>query len=251
MACDTCSYAYIGVGKFRLAPYPDINNNTPVGNADALNYQFTLDEKTLADFTNPGGGTCSTVTRITEIPFTLQLRDFCPANISLGNLGELTVVTAGTTIVDEAHTAYHGGAIQLENLADNAAAIVVTNVGGATTYTLGTDYLVTTEGIEILSTGTIADGSGVEITYDTLGTTKVDALRLTAQKWIGIFNGINEANDKRVRIIMHRMQINPFDQRDIILDDFGTLTLTGKLLKKDANALGNHLSDYITEEMQD
>ena len=50
MACDTCSYAYIGVGKFRLAPYPDINNNTPVGKVTIIN--MCLDPEKSARGTN-------------------------------------------------------------------------------------------------------------------------------------------------------------------------------------------------------
>lgn len=92
MSAPIQEYSYVGCGavKLKLADADPV----PVGNCSALSLKMSVDEKTLTDYTNGGGGTWNKMTRIKDVSIEMDLRELSPANIGLA--------LNGTVIVDDA-----------------------------------------------------------------------------------------------------------------------------------------------------
>lgn len=93
-----------------------------VGNVSALALEITEDEKTLQDFTRPGGGQWAAVSRVTGVNATMTLHDLDPVNLSRAVYGD-AAAEAADTVIDEAHTAYEAGLIRLEHIDPSAVTI--------------------------------------------------------------------------------------------------------------------------------
>ena len=127
----------------------------PVGNVSALNLAIEEDEKTLQDYTTPGGGQWAALSRISGINASMTLHDLDPANLALALYGS-TSAAAGATVADEAHTAYQGGLIRLAHPAPTA--VTVANAApawaGETAYAAGAFVLDTGRLYEATTGGT-------------------------------------------------------------------------------------------------
>ncbi|NKN33973.1 hypothetical protein [Marichromatium bheemlicum] len=83
-----------------------------IGNVSALDLEITEEEKTLTDYTQPGGGPWASVSRITGVNAKMILHDLDPDNLARAVYGTTSAVTAAR-VVGEAHTAHPGGLIRL------------------------------------------------------------------------------------------------------------------------------------------
>lgn len=83
-----------------------------VGNCSQLQLEISEDEKTLQDFTRPGGGQWAAVSRVTGVNASMTLHDLDPVNLARVIYGDTSAV-AGASVSNEAHTAYQGGLLRL------------------------------------------------------------------------------------------------------------------------------------------
>ena len=91
-------YSYLGSGKISLR---EIGANTgflEVGNCSALGFAVTEDTKTLADYTQPGGGTYNEVKRVTAVEASMTIHDLSPTNLSRALYGGTSVVTEAPVV---------------------------------------------------------------------------------------------------------------------------------------------------------
>lgn len=250
MTCETCTHAYDGVGPALIAPYPNINNNRNVGNSQMLKYTFTTNRREQPNWNNPAGGLCASASFVEKMDGEMSIADLCPENLALANLATITVIGV-TPVVDEVHTAYYEGIVILNAIPNTSVSPVVTDTGGVTTYTEGTDYTVDRLGIKILSTGTIPDASVIEVDYTPIGSTKIDALTTPNSDQILIFSGVNRMrNNSPEKLIFHRIRIDAVEEAEVKTEgDQGTiLVLKFSCLPKDVNAVSADISEYMTKE---
>jgi hypothetical protein len=110
--------------------------------------------------------------------------------------------------------------------------VVLTDETGMTTY-VDTDYSVdTTSGIlKTLSTGSIVDGSALEISYDYPASSgyKIDGGKFGSVTIPIKLIGKNLANDREVVFFAPSCVITSNTEIDFLQDDFLTIELTGTL----------------------
>lgn len=216
-----------------------------VGNVSVLALEITEDEKTLQDFTRPGGGQWAAVSRVTGVNASMTLHDLDPVNLARAVYGGTSAVT-GSTVTNEAHTAYQGGLIRLAH--PNPTAVTVTSSPVGTTYVANTDYEVRPEGIMILEGG-IADATDILINYTYGAYDVVQALTEGSKTFEFSFGGLNEANSNSPVILdIFRLQVSAAANLSLIGDDFAALEVTGKVLL-DSTKTGTGVSRYFKVQM--
>jgi len=216
-----------------------------IGNVSELTLAISEEDKSLTDYTAPGGGQWAALSRITGIEATMKLHDLDPVNLARGLYGDASA-TVGGSITDESHTAYQGGLIRLTH--PNPTSVTVTSDPAGTTYTADTDYEVRPEGIFILE-GTIADDTDILISYTYAGYDVVEALTSGSGIYELSFGGLNEANSNSPVIVdIWRLQISATASLPFISDDFAALDVTGKVLQ-DSTKTGSGTSKYFRVQM--
>lgn len=225
-------YSYMGVGPIYMRDRNGSRGARQIGNVSSLAFSVNEETKELMDYTSAGGGTRNEKRRITGVEVSITMHDLSPENLAMAMYGETSEVAAGS-VVDEAVTAKHDELVLLDNV--GATSVVVKNQAGDTTYTVDTDYTVTSSGIIVLSTGTIADDASLKVSYDYPAQDVVQGLTSDAGEYELIFEGINEARSgKQATVVAHRVRFGAAANLDLIGDDYAGLELTGKLLSDDS-----------------
>lgn len=245
-------YSYIGSGNIYLREYGSAAPFVDVGNCSALTISPQEEERTLADYTKPGGGTRAEVRRLTGVEVAYTFHDFSPANFERALRGESTTV-AGGTATDETVVAYKGGFTPLAKIP--TAITTVEPAGGGTAYTVNTDYVLQDGGIYIPSGSSITDPVGgaanIQVTYTYGAQKKVEALVNGNVQYEMLFVGLNEArSSKKTRVTIHKVSAGVLQQMALIGDDFGAGEVTGKALS-DTTKSGAGISQYMTIEIED
>lgn len=216
-----------------------------VGNVSVLSLEITEDEKTLQDYTRPGGGQWAAVSRVTGVNASMTLHDLDPVNLARAIYGDTSAVV-GAAIVGEPHTAYQGGLIRLAH--PNPTLVTVTSDPAGTTYDAGDDYEVRPEGIMILE-GAIADDTDILISYTYGAYDVVQALTAGSQTYELSFGGLNEANSNSPVVLdIYRLQVSAAANLSFVGDDFASMEVTGKVLL-DATKTGTGISRYFRVQM--
>lgn len=179
--------------------------------------------------------------------FTMTLENHSAKNLALALWGADTVVT-GTTVTDEAVTAYHDKVSLLANINLTAASVTVTGGGGTPTYVEDTDYTIDYKNgtLTALSTGAIADLASILVDY-TFGTyTRVDAMTLTSQEKYLRFEGLNTVDNKTVVVDIFKASFDPVATLPLLNDEIQQIELTGNILYDSLQTGG---SNYFQERL--
>jgi hypothetical protein len=245
-------YSYIGSGNIYLREYGSAAPFVDVGNCSALTVSPQEEEKTLADYTAPGGGTRNEVRRLTGVEVAYTFHDFSPENFKIALRGESATVTAGTATEEEV-VAYKGGFTPLAKIP--TAITTVIPAGGGAAYSAGTDYVLQDGGIYIPSGSTIPDpvagAANIEVTYTYGAQKKVEALVNGNKQYELLFVGLNEArSSKKTRVTIHKVSAGVLQAMALLGDDFGAGEVTGKALS-DTTKSGVGISKYMTIEIED
>jgi len=168
--CGTCDYTYVGKGKVKVDP--DGKGLIFLGNINNVNISNTVTEDSVTDYTETGGGNCSTRSFIDASNLTMDLWNLCAPNWALLTGGKSTESPIAV-IADEAHTGYQCRSISLLELMDKTVAPVVKDAGTNAPYTVDVDYTVTEYGIEIVDGGGIADATDLLIDYTSVAKSKI------------------------------------------------------------------------------
>jgi len=232
--------SYIGKGKVFL-------NGRAVGNVSELTFSINEEKKELPDFTSPGGGLYNSLRRITGVEMSLKMHDFSPENLAVALFGSTSAVTA-TTVTDESISApatlSADTLVTTANVIDTAQTVTVTSDPAGTTYTEDTDYTVTASGIVILAAGSISASDALLIDYTKKAVDVIQALTSSAQEYVLMFDGLNEAQSGTPVVIkVHRAKFGGAQTLGMIGDEFGEISLTGDVLK-DTSITTAGLSQY-------
>lgn len=235
-------YPYLGSGKIYARIAGAAAGLMEVGNASELTFAVKEDKKTLKDFSKPGGGTYSSVSRVDTVTAQMKLHDLNKANVARAVFGSASTVT-GAAVVDEVVTAYLGALVPLAH--PNPTAVTVTNSAASTTYAANTDYEVRAGGIFILEGGTIADAESLKVDYTYASYDKVEAMTSSSIILELHFEGLNEANSgKPVIVDAWRAQLSPTKALDLLGDKFAELTVEAEVLM-DPSKTGAGISKYF------
>ena len=182
--------SFIGSGIVEIAPYDaavDLYSRSfrDTGNNSAFSYGFTVNDRTLASFRSPSGGTYASAPRIDTVTGQIAMRNLNPDNLALALWGT-TASAAATAIADEAHVIHAGKFIPTNRMIDTTVAPVVEK--GATVISTS-DYTVSEHGITIaatITTATVVDGDAITISYTPKASISVQAL-VTAAPSVSVF----------------------------------------------------------------
>lgn len=220
--------SYIGKGKVYIQPVG--GKMRFLSNANSMAIAITEEERKLKDYTTQGGGTRNSLSRIEDIKINFELTDLSPENIALAIAGSVDGVEAGTE--SEVITAVVGAVAPLTYI--GATDVVVTDGEDIdpTIYSEGTDYEVTGAGIEVLESGSIADGAELTVEYSYGAQKAVEALTDSAKEYRVIFDGLNEAQSGSPRVVeFFKIKFAPTSGMGYIGDDFDTLNLSATVLR--------------------
>lgn len=239
--------SYIGKGEIFIGPYAGGSAMVSIGNCAELVFSHETEKKELLDYTSSGGGKANSIERITGVTMSLKAHDLNAANLAIGAFGSTAAVTAGA-ITNEPHIAYKGGLVPLTYVPDLTVAPVVTDVAGTTTYTEGTDYVVTGAGIYVTTGSTIpnsvASAVNIHVDYTKKAVSVVEALVNSAGEYKLVFAGLNEAQSgKQTVVTVHRFKAGAAQNIAYLGDDYASLDLTGEALS-DSLITGAGLSKY-------
>ena len=243
-------YTYIGAGQVYLENLSASKGLLPIGEVSKLEMSIETDKKTLQSHVQGGGGLADSVARISALNFAMDVNSLSPENLAMAMYGS-TSAAASETITDESHTAYPGALVSFTAVPDltDPASVVVTGTGGTPTYVLGTDYDLSPAGILIKASGSIAAATPILVDYLSKAHNVLEMLTNSGDSYRLVFEGLNEArSDKPVIAELYRNKFDPTSGLGLISDDFGTLSLTGSVLKDPAKA-GAGISKYMNIKM--
>ena len=234
--------SYLGSGKQYLEDLDDPKGLIFIGNCNSLDYEAATDEIEEPDFTTPGGGLDSSVSRIKSLSIKYNARHFKGANMARALYGSSTDVAAGT-VTGESHVAHKGALILLGN--PGATNVVVKNEAGAVTYDEGTDYTLDPAGFPvILEGGAIVDASVIKVDYSYAKHVTIQALVTSGKRYRHVFVGLNEARSgKPVVIEVFRVNHSPATL-SFIGNEYKGMDFTAKV-EKDSSRVGVGLSQYM------
>ncbi len=241
--------SYIGKGQVFLKKRGSATaRRAPIGNVTALTLEVTEEEKKLADYANPGGGTLEKVSRIASVSGAAKTSNHDPANLALALRGSATA-HAGAVIADEAHANVQPGSLVATARLPDLTAPVTVEVGTQTIPAAG-NYEMTPAGVWIYpdAEGIVA-GDDILVSYTALPDNLLQALVSGGDEYEVMFVGLNEARSgKPVVVTCHRCSFSPTKGLALIADDFGELDLSFELLS-DATIAGAGLSRFMTVRM--
>lgn len=243
---ETSYYPYLGSGKIYARVAGAAAGRLELGNASKLDLAVKENKVKLGDFTKPGGGTYSSVSRIDTVTLAMTLNDLNKTNVARAVFGTESAV-AGANVADEAVTAYLGALVTLEH--PNPQAVVVTNSTATTTYDKDVDYEVRPGGIFILEEGAITEAQALKVDYTFASYHKVEAMTQGSITLELHFEGLNEANsDKPVIVDIYRAQLSPTKALSLLGDKFADLQIEAEVLK-DTSKTGTGISQYFRAKL--
>ena len=235
-------FSYIGKGSVYLREKGTATPLRAVGNVSELTLRATEDKKELLDYQSAGGGQANSLRRISAVEITMAMRDFVAENIALAVFGSASAV-AGSSVMNEAVVARLDGLTPLAHIGPTS--VTVTDVPGTTTYTAGSDYIVSPGGIFIPAGSTISDGDTIHVDYTWGAQREIEALVNAGKDWQLRFVGLNEAKSgKAIVVDIHRARFGPIQEYGLIGDDYATMALSGDALK-DTDISGAGISQYF------
>lgn len=233
---------FIGKGQIYIEKVGGTTGLIPVGNCSSLELGIEEETKEQQDYTSPGGGLYDSVSRITGMTASLTLHDMTAENVAMAIRGTVNTVTSAA-VTEEAHTAYPGAIVALNNVPDSAETITVTDSTGTTTYVKGTDYELGNSGILITTGGAITAGTEIKVSYTSKGGKEVEALTVAASTYRLYWDGINEADGEPMPVELYRVKFSPAAALSLIGDEFAEMQIEAAVLKDDTKA-GVGVSQY-------
>lgn len=212
------------------------------GNSAKCTYAQELEQKTVPDYENPGGGNAEAYNRIKALKITLELKKASAKNVALALGGTLSAIAAGA-VAAEPHTVYQGCLCVLDKLQNVGATLTITPDAGGDPYVEGVDYIRKRAGFVPLADGDIADGAAVKAAYTSLAGNKIESLVDLTREHRIFLDGVDEVSGEPIAPDFYRVKLSPAKSVEWIGDDFVSLVLEGELLK-DETKTGIGISQY-------
>lgn len=190
----------------------------PTGNATKITLSHEIEEKSIPNTQNPGGGNHDSFKRPKAVKLAVAFRNMSKQVLEIAFGAKVTAVTGGAVTAEAHNDIVLGSLIKTVKRQDLALAMTVKK--GATTYVEGTDYQRVRAGIIPLATGTMVAGDDITIDYTAVATSRVDGLMYTSTEFAGLFDGINERNGAPLLGDLYRLVFGPATNVELVGDDF-------------------------------
>lgn len=166
--------------------------------------------------------------------FTLVLNEVDVEGLTLALMGEQSALSQGSgSIAAEVATAQLDKWVSLSKQNFASAGFLVKDVTDVTTYVLGTDYGVNYRlgMIRALSTGSISQSEVLHVSgdYNAVSGTRIAGSTQPQLRAEFVLDGINFADSRPVIVTVHEGILTPDQAFDFLADDFGNITLAGRL----------------------
>lgn len=202
------------------------------GNATKITLSHEIEEKTIPNMQNPGGGNHDSFKRPKAVKLACAFRNMTKQVLEIAFGAKVTTVSGGAVPAEAHNDIVLGSLIKTVKPSDLALSMTVEK--GATTYVEGTDYQRVRAGIIPLATGTMVAGDDITIDYTGLATSRVDGLMYTSSEFSGVFDGINERNGKPAVGTFYRLVFGPASNVELVGDDFISFDCEAECLADDS-----------------
>lgn len=246
----TC--CYVGRGKVYLQKHgtgcptslvPWTTPKVEVGNTESLTFEISENVIEKKDYTSAAGGVECSFSEVESVTLNMDTSCFKAGNLALALFGS-TASVAGGAVTDELHFVQStDDLVVFDKKYDKDAAVVVTSNPAGTTYVLGTDYILTPNGIKLLSTGTITAGSDLLIDYTSLPYIDIQAVTSPSDFYKVIFDGVNANDGSPLYLEIYKVKFTP-SSLDFISDEFATVELEANVTKWDCVNATTTVSAY-------
>lgn len=188
------------------------------GNATKIALSHEVEEKTIPNTQNPGGGNHDSFKRPKAVKLACAFRNMSKQVAEIAFGAKVTTI-AGGTITDEVHNdIVLGSLVATVKRADLAVAMTVKK--GATVLVEGTDYQRVRAGIIPLAGGTLIALDDITISYTAIAVSRIDGMMYTSSEFYGLFDGINERNSQPAMGNFWRLVFGPASNVELIGDEF-------------------------------
>jgi len=233
-ACVNSQY-FSGQGAFLLADRDGSGNPLgfrPVGNVSALTLAVETTEFEHKESCTGARAIDLVIVQEIDATLTVTMESLDRENLAIALFGSSSAIAA-SSVVNEAAIARHDLWIPLANI--DVSVVVVTDVGAATTFVEGVDYLCNNKAgsIFVLSTGAITDLEVLEIDYDFAAQDDVQAVTTsTGSILYGRFEGLNTALDPNSSMVVNafKIQVQPLAELALISDEVTAMEVEMKVL---------------------
>ena len=247
MACDI-KCCFIGNGMVYIQKQvnfcptllnPNPNPLLPVGNVTELNISFETSEETVPNLTDGSFGNYCSLQRLEQVNLTMNMSCVKTRNIELAMAGQTTEVSAGTVTNEQHYVQDECEFVPTAHIINRAQPVVVTGPSGSPVYTEGTDYAIKGDGILLLEGTTITLPSIIEIDYQYLAQQDIDLAQVPFTDYTVHVSGVNASDGSIFSETFYRVKFGPTDVANMISTTFGSLNVTGEVLKDDCNLDAN------------
>lgn len=229
---------FIGAGIVSMRIYGSSDAMADMGDVQSAEFGQSLEKKTLPNLRG-GQGNAKKMSRVSERTLTLGFADWVAARVAMVLNGTVTSEVAGT-VTGESKTVKLGSIVRLAHILPSS--IVVKDSTDTTTYTAGTHYTLTHNGIEIPPTavsGGIADGATVHISYAYSAQKIIEAFTAGDTEWEVHIDGLNDAETgDKYTIDFWRWAAEKVEKLPLLDTDFQVLESAGELLPDSTKGTG-------------
>ncbi len=243
-----CEY-YSGQGRVSFAERNQLGRPdagfTFLGDCSKLETKATVERKEHSEHQTGKGGVDNVFETAQKVELQATFDEIVEAALNLYIYGNTEKIAAATVTAEPAKL-YLGKEVPTQYIPDTFASL--TDVGGTTTYVLGTDYLIGETGmIAVPTTGSaITDGQDVELNYLSKDERISTAFTANNRNLYLRFDGLNRASDnKEVIIEIYKARFNPSEMLAMINDDHATYDLNGMALFDKCHADNSLYGGYM------
>jgi len=204
------------------------------GNATKITLSHEIEEKTIPNTQNPGGGNHDSFKRPKAVKLACTFRNMTKQVLEIAFGAKVTTV-AGGAIVDEAHNDIVLGSL-IKTAKPSDLTIAMTVEKAAVPLVEGVDYQRVRAGIIPLTGGTLVAADDITISYTAVATSRVDGLMYTSSEFEGLFDGINERDGKPAMGTFYRLVFGPAANVDLVGDEFISFDCEAECLADDSKA---------------
>lgn len=240
---------FSGQGPLFLGPRDASGNPAGlifVGDISEASLTPNVETAEIVENVSGSSGIGSSFTKRVEYQVSITMRSVKPDHLAQALQGSVTN-KAGGTVTDEAITGYLDKMTPLVH--NKVSNVTVTDSGGTTTYTAGTDYVLhADEGlIEVLSGGAITDGESLLVDYDYATQDHVKVAPANQELYM-VFAGMNRAdNNKQTRCEIYKVKLDP-GVLGLIQEEHAEIPITGRVLLDSLRPAGDQFYSWKIEQ---
>lgn len=203
----------------------------PSGNSTKITQATEIEEKTIPNAQNPGGGNYDSFKRPKAVKLSVSFRDMLKSVVEIAFGAKITTITGGA-VADEAHAdIVLGSLIPTVKRQDMTAPMTVEK--GGTPLVEGVDYLRKRAGIIPLAGGTLVASDDITMSYTAVPVSRIDGMMNTASEYYGLFDGVNERTGQPAYGEYYRLSFGPANSVELIGDEFVSFDCEAECLADD------------------